>query len=67
MGSGVDELGAVTDLAMTLEERASSEAFAEIEERARLAYVAGAEEESGRLGRPLTDDELQRIRGLPQG
>jgi hypothetical protein len=67
MGSGVDELGAVTDLAMTLEERARADAFADVEQRGRLAYLAGAEEESRRLGRPLTGDELERvIRRFPE-
>jgi hypothetical protein len=65
-GEGIDELGAVTDLATTLEERAREEAFAEIERRGRLSFVAGAEEESLRLGRPLTDEQLRRvIRGYP--
>jgi hypothetical protein len=68
MGSGVDELAAVTDLAMTLEERARLDAFADIEQRGRLADLAGAEEESRRLGRPLTDVELDRVlRRFPQG
>jgi hypothetical protein len=61
MGSGVDELSAVTDLAVTLEERARADAFSGIEQRGRLAFVAGAEEESRKLGRPLTDKELQRV------
>ena len=52
MGSGVDELAAVTDLAMTLEERARTDAFVGVEQRGRLAYLAGAEQESRRLGRP---------------
>jgi hypothetical protein len=68
MGSGIDELAAVTDLAMTLEERAKADAFAGIEQRGRLAYLDGAEEESQRLGRPLTDAELERlIRRFPRG
>jgi hypothetical protein len=68
MGSGVDELAAVTDLAMTLEERARADAFAGVEQRGRLAYLAGAEEEFRRLGRPLTDEELERVlRRFPRG
>ena len=67
MGSGVDELAAVTDLAMTLEERARAGAFADIERRGRLAFVAGAEEESRRLGRPLSGDELEQVlRNFPK-
>jgi hypothetical protein len=66
-GEGVDELGAVTDLAMMLEERTRPELVAGIEKRGRLAFVAGAEEESRRSGRPLTDEELQRVfRGFPE-
>ena len=61
MGSGVDELASVTDLAMTLEERARADAFAGVERRGRLAYLAGAEDESQRLGRPLTARELERV------
>jgi len=68
IGSGVDELAAVTDLAMTLEERPRTEAFEEIERRGRLAYLAGAEAESRRPGRPLTDAELERVTGRsPRG
>jgi len=61
MGSGVDEHGAVTDLAMTLEERARADDFADVEQRGRLAYLSGAEAESRRLGRPLTGDELEGV------
>jgi hypothetical protein len=60
-GEAVDEVGAVTDLAMALEERARSKRVDQLDRRGRLAYVAGAEEESRRLGRPLTDEELDRV------
>jgi hypothetical protein len=67
-GVGVDELGAVTDLAMTLEERARADAIAEVDRRGRLAFLTGAEEQSRRLGRSLTEDELNRVlRRFPRG
>ena len=53
---------------MTLEERARADAYAGVEQRRRLAYLAGAEEEARRLGRPLTDTELGRVlRRFPEG
>jgi hypothetical protein len=60
-GLGLDELSAMIDLALRPDERRRAERVAEIDRRGRLAYLEGAEEQSGdAAGRQLTRDELER-------
>jgi hypothetical protein len=59
---GLEELTALIELVLKLRELGRAGRMAELERRARVAYVAGAEEHSRRvLGRPLTTDETKRI------
>ena len=59
-GHGGAEIAALTDLSLKLDELRAAERA--IEERARAAYLHGAEEHSrATLGRPLTPDELERV------
>ena len=61
-GDGEDEVAALTDLALRLRELRDAERRMALEEKARAAYLHGAEEHSRRtLGRPLTQDELDRV------
>jgi hypothetical protein len=61
-GVGEDELGALTDLALKLRELANVERRIAMEERARAAYLHGAEMHSrATLSRPLTPGELERV------
>ena len=61
-GTGEDEIAALTDLSIKLDELRTVERRMALEERARVAYLHGAEDHSRRtLGRPLTLDELDRI------
>jgi hypothetical protein len=61
-GAGEDELAALTDLALKLQELRNVERKMSLEERARAAYLQGAEEHSrATLGRGLTPDELRRV------
>ena len=61
-GTGTDELAAMIDSAIRLEERRRDEKLAEIERRGRAAFLSGAEERSQAAeGRPLTADELKRV------
>jgi hypothetical protein len=59
---GEDEIAALTDLSIKLDELRAGERRMAIEERARAAFLHGAEEHSrATLGRPLTPDELERV------
>ena len=61
-GTGEDELAAMIDLRIRLDERRRAEKVAEIERRGRAAFLEGAEERSRAVeGRPLTADELERV------
>ena len=61
IGTGEDELAAMTDLAIRLDER-RDEKLDEIDRRGRAAYLDGAEERSRTVeGRPLTAFELERV------
>ena len=61
-GTGEDELAAMTDLAIQLDERRRDAKLAEIDRRGRAAYLEGAEERSRTVeDRPLTTDELDRV------
>ena len=68
-GTGEDELAAMTDLRIRLDERRRDEKLAEIDRRGRAAFLEGAEERSRTVeGRPLTADELGRVtRRYPVG
>jgi hypothetical protein len=62
IADGEDELHALTELALKLDAIRRAERVVAIEERARLAFVAGAEEESRRTHRRgLTAVELEAI------
>ena len=59
VGEGEDELHALTELALKLGEMACPRQMADLERRARQAFLAGAEEHSRRdQGPGLTDEEL---------
>lgn len=61
-GEGEDELAALTDLVVRLRELRAVEQRLALEERQRAAFLRGAEEHSqATLGRPLTQDELERV------
>jgi hypothetical protein len=61
-GRDEDELAALTDLVIQLRELRGAERRMQLEEKARAAYVQGAEEYTrATLGRPLTQDELERM------
>jgi hypothetical protein len=61
-GRGEDELAALTDLVIELRELRAVEQRMAIEAKARTAFLQGAEEHSHTtLGRPLTQDELERV------
>ena len=61
-GTGADELSAMADLALRLDERRRAARLEAIERRGRLAYLAGAEQQSQRSAdRPLSGDELERV------
>ena len=68
-GTGEDELAAMTDLRIRLDERRRAEKLAEIDRRGRAAFLEGAEERSRTVeGRPLTADELERVtKRYPEG
>ena len=51
IGDGEDELHALSELALKLDAIRRADRLAAIEERARLAFIAGAEEESQRSHR----------------
>jgi hypothetical protein len=62
IGSAVDEIGALVDLGLRLDERRKAVNLATIDENGRRAYLEGALERWERLaGRPPTDDELRRL------
>src|SRR5262245_50159570 len=57
-GCGEDEIAAMIDLRIRLDERHSAEELEEIERRGRAAFLEGAEERSRTVeGRPLSVDE----------
>jgi hypothetical protein len=61
--NGEDELHALTELVVALRELNRPGRLAELEQRARQAYVAGAEEHSQRaVGRGLTTEAFERVR-----
>ena len=68
-GTGEDELAAMTDLRIRLDERHRADKLAEIDGRGRAAYLEGAEERSRTVeGRPLSAYELKRVtRRYPEG
>lgn len=62
IGDGEDELHALTELALKLDAIRRAERLAAIEERARLAFIEGAEAESRRSNRRrLSADELDGV------
>ena len=62
IGTGEDELAAMTDLAIRLDERRRSDQLAAIDRRGRAAFLDGAEERPMTVeGRPLTAYELKRV------
>jgi hypothetical protein len=65
----VDELAAMVDLRIRLDERRRAAKLADIDRRGRLAYLEGAEAHSQAAeGRPLTGDELGRVtKRYPEG
>jgi hypothetical protein len=68
-GAGDDELGAMADLSIRLDEHRRPERLEEIQRRGRAAFLEGTEERSREAeGRPLTADELERVtRRYPEG
>lgn len=61
-GTGEDELTAMTDLRIQLDERHDDDKLAEIERRGRAAFLEGAEARSEAVeGLPLTTAELERV------
>jgi hypothetical protein len=57
-GTGEDELAAMTDLSIRLDERRKAKRLEDIERRGRAASLEGAEARSQAAeGRPLTVDE----------
>ena len=61
-GTGEDELAAMIDLRIRLDERRRDEKLAEIDRRGRAAFLEGAEAHSQAAeGRPLTADEPERV------
>jgi hypothetical protein len=60
-GIGDDEMTAMTDLAIRLDERRRADMLAEVDRRGRLAFLSRTEQRSWTAeGRPLTNDELER-------
>ena len=68
-GTGEDELAAMIDLRIRLDERRRAEKLEEIDRRGRAAFLEGAEAQSQAAeGRPLTADELERVtKQYPEG
>ena len=61
-GTGLDELAAMVDLRIRLDEQFRADKLAEIDRRGRGAFLEGAEERSRKVeGRLLTADELERV------
>jgi hypothetical protein len=61
-GTGEDEVAAMVDLRIRLDERGHAARLVDVEPRGRLAYLEGAEEHSRAVeGRPLAVDELERV------
>jgi hypothetical protein len=68
-GTSDDELAAMIDLRIPLDERRRDDKLAEMDRRGRAALLSGAEERSRTVeGRPLTAYELERVtRRYPEG
>ena len=68
-GIGYDELAAMIDRRIRLDERRRDEKLAEIDRRGRAAFLDGAEERSRTVeGQPLTAFELERVtKRYPEG
>ena len=61
-GTGLDELAAMIDLRIRLDERRRDAKLADIDRRGRAAFLAGAEERSRTVeGRPMTAYEPKRV------
>ena len=61
-GTGEDELAAMIDLRIRLDDRRRAEKLEAIERRGRAAFLEGAEAQSQAAeGRPLTADVLERV------
>ena len=61
-GTGEDEIAAIIDLRVHLDERRKGERLAAIDRRGRLACLEGAEAQSQAAeGRPLNVDEPKRV------
>jgi len=61
-GTGEDELAAMTDLRIRLDERRKAERLDDIDRRGRAAFLEGAEAQSQAAeGRQLMADELERV------
>ena len=61
-GTGKDELAAIVELAIRLDERRRDDKLADIHRRGHAAFLDGAEERSRTVeGRPLTANELERV------
>jgi hypothetical protein len=61
-GRGEDELHAIAELRILLDERNHGEKLEAIERRGRAAFLEGAEMRSQEIeGRPISAEELQRV------
>ena len=61
-GTGEDELAAMMDLRIGLDERHRADTLVEIDRRGRAAFLEGAAAQSQAAeGRPLTANELKRV------
>jgi len=61
-GQGEEEIAALTELVLALRELNRPGQMADLERRARLAYLSGAEEQSqADHDRGLTESELERV------
>ena len=61
-GTGADELAAMVDLRIRLDERRRGEKLGETDRRGRAAFLEGAEAQSQSAeGRPMTADKLERV------
>ena len=61
-GIGEDDVAALTDLCIRLDERRRVDKLEAIDRRGRVAFLEGADVQSQTAeGRPLTADELERV------